>query len=561
MRTTSVIPLSLVGSLLVGCVTSDPDPSLSVLSSSLLVDGSYGGHNYKLFVPSGYSPGRAMPLVMMLHGCTQDPTQFAAGTQMNALAESEGFLVVYPEQPSSVDSSKCWNWYSSAHQARGGGQPALLTGLVGELGKKYSIDNRRVYAGGLSAGAAMAVILGATYPDVFAAIAVGSGLEYKAAASSIDALTAMRSGGPSPTAQGTAAYRAMGSAARTVPVIVFHGRADATVAKVNADQIISQWAKTDDLAADGVADGNLTDTPSATTTGTARGGRTYSRSVYRDRTSREEVLVKVMVDGMGHAWSGGSSAGSFTDPKGPDATAMSWEFFRAHPIGGTSPADAGLSDAGVRDAGLLDLSSRADLTIDLGRDFGARADLSLDLGRDLGTDASDGAIRVITSAAENGYAGQLPADGAASGTLKLGDKGMYNGDTFRAILSFDVGRLPVRPIKKAELVLVRKTQSGSVSGITIDAKNGFFGKTAAIAQEDYGASPSQSGVAYFSPPDRDDGTVTIALPMSALGSFPGPSGRLQLRLRATTAIDLKADAIEFHGGSDGPLSPALVFTY
>ena len=138
---------------------------------------------------------------------------------------------------------------------------------------------------------------------------------------------------------------------------------------------------------------------------------------------------------------------------------------------------------------------------------------------------------------------------------------MYNGDTFRAILSFDVSRLPARPIKKAELLLSRKAQSGSVSSITIDAKNGIFGKSAAIAQEDYGASPSQSSIAHFSPPDRDDGTVTIALPMSALGSFPGPSGRLQLRLRATTAIDLKADAIEFHGGSDGPLSPALVFTY
>ncbi len=547
MRTTSVLPLSLVCSLLGGCVTSDHDPPFSVLSSSLLVDGSYGGHNFKLFVPGSYSPGRAMPLVMMLHGCTQDPTQFAAGTQMNALAESEGFLVVYPEQPSSVDSSKCWNWYSSAHQARGSGQPALLSGLVGELGKKYSIDSRRVYAGGLSAGAAMAVILGATYPDVFAAIAVGSGLEYKAAASSIDALTAMRSGGPSPAAQGMAAYRAMGSAARTVPVIVFHGSADATVAKVNADQLISQWAKTDDLAADGVADGNLTDTPSATTTGTARGGRTYSRSVYRDRTSGEEVLVKVLVDGMGHAWSGGSSAGSFTDPKGPDATAMSWEFFRAHPLGGTGPSDAGLSDARVRDAGLLDLSSRADLTINL--------------GRDLGSDASDGAVRVLTIAAENGYAGKLPADGTASGTLKLGDKGMYNGDTFRAILSFDVGRLPARPIQKAELVLARTTQRGSVSSITIDAKNGFFGKSAAIAQEDYGASPSQSSIAHFSPPDRDDGTVTIALPMSALGSFPGSSGRFQLRLRATTAIDLQADTIEFHGGSDGPLSPALVLTY
>ena len=547
------------------CVSSDQESALGIKlkQDALIIDGNYAGRNYKLFVPSSYSADRSIPLVMMLHGCSQDPAQFATGTQMNALGESERFLVVYPEQPSSANIAKCWDWFATEHQARGSGQPAILAGLVSELGKKYNIDSRRVYVGGLSAGAAMAVILGATYPDVFAAIAVGSGLEYKATSA------AMRSGGPSPANQGVLAYRAMGTRARTVPVIVFHGSSDGTVVPVNGDQVISQWAKTNDLASDGTADGNISDSPASTESGTVRGGRSYTRSIYRDRTTGSDVMIKVMVSGMGHAWSGGSASGSFTDPKGPDASKMTWDFFRAHPQAGSVVPDAGSGDLATVDASIPDLATPpdlatrtdlamtpADLSMDLGRDLGVPPDLSADLGQDAAVDAASGkTIQIPGTAAESGFVGQYATDGISSSVLKVGDKGMYNGDTYRTIVSFDISSLAALPVKTVELVLFRKSQSGSVSGLTLDAKSGFFGKSAALAQEDYAAAASHIAVAAVSPPGTDGAKLSVSLPVSVLRE----GNKLQVRIRASTPIDFPSDTLELH--SSGTLAPTLVVTY
>jgi poly(hydroxyalkanoate) depolymerase family esterase len=276
--------------LLLGCscvrvdadVDGEPAGRTAALLAGKTTTGSFGGRSYRLFTPSGYAAGKPLPLVLMLHGCTQDAAGFERGTQMSALGESQGFFVLYAEQPSSADANKCWEWWLPGNQARSG-EPAQLAGLVQHVAGGVDIDPARVYVVGFSAGAAMSAILGATYPDVFAAIAVGSGLEYKAATSALDALTAMQKGGPSPATQGRAAYSAMGAARRAVPVIVFHGSSDTTVAPVNAGQIIEQWAKTDDLAADGVEDGSVSATPDSTTTATVPGGRSYSVSVHRDK--------------------------------------------------------------------------------------------------------------------------------------------------------------------------------------------------------------------------------------------------------------------------------------
>ena len=542
-----------------GC-TPEPAPPLGTGRSAVLVDGTYGTHRYKLFVPSGYSAGRPTPLVMMLHGCTQDAAQFANGTQYHVLAESQGFIVVYPELSTGEDPSRCWSWYQPAHQARGSGQPAWLTGLVGELGKSYTLDRSRVYVGGLSAGAAMAVILGATYPDVFAAIAVGSGLEYRAASGSGDALSAMRSGGPSPDAQGRTAYRAMGAAARVVPVIVFHGTSDGTVAPVNADQVIAQWAKTDDLAADGMEDGTISTRPDATTGGTVPGGRSYTRASYLDHRTGAETLVKVLVQSMGHAWSGGSSSGSFTDPRGPSATQLSWEFFRGHRIGSIDPP----TDGGVIDSGTRDMAAPTDLrtpdlgTPDLGTPDLGTPDLGTpDLGTpDLGTPVDLGPpplrIGLPALAGESGFVGQLAADGIAVGVPKAGDKGLFNSDTYRAILSFDVGALPAGSPRSAELWLTRRSQSGVVSSVAADIRVGAFGRDAALQSDDYAAAASTTGAASFTPPARDGDTVRIPLSPALLGPLPGR--RLQIRLRATTPIDFKADAIEW-------TAPTLLLVY
>jgi poly(hydroxyalkanoate) depolymerase family esterase len=291
-------------------------------SDAGLVDRTYEGREVLVYVPTGVGHGTPVPLVLMLHGCTQTPADFAAGTRMDAQADAAGFIVAYPAEPSSANVEECWNWFLSADQSRGSGEPALLARIVGDLANDYSIDSRRVFAAGLSAGAAMAVVLGATYPDVFAAIGVHSGLEYAAATDASSALSVSANGGPDPKAQGDAAFSAMGAQARAVPVIVFHGDADSVVNVINGQQVASQWAETDDRA--GAAVGQP-----ATATGSA-GGRSFTQTLYSSGSPAAALLELYVVHGLGHAWSGGSSAGSFTDPSGPDASEMMWQFFAAH---------------------------------------------------------------------------------------------------------------------------------------------------------------------------------------------------------------------------------------
>lgn len=290
------------------------------------------GRNYKLWVPANYMGKKRLPLVMMLHGCTQTPEDFAAGTRMNSLADKHHFLVVYPEQPQEANPLKCWNWFAPEHQSRGKGEPALLAEIVRALHSADRIDARRVYVAGISAGGAMAVIMGATYPDLFAAVGVSAGLEYKAAASIPEALAAQKQGGPDPVKQGRLAYEAMrsvpGFAARRglMPVIVFQGSDDGAVAPANAEQLAAQWVATNDLLDDGADNGSVSYTRHGAAAGSGVGLHDYEVNIYRDRRGRP-LVERWLVKGLRHAWSGGSAAGTFTDPKGPDASAEMWRFF------------------------------------------------------------------------------------------------------------------------------------------------------------------------------------------------------------------------------------------
>lgn len=297
------------------------------------LDGSYtnayGTRAYKLYVPAGYQ-GQAVPLYVMLHGCTQNPVDFAAGTQMNVFAEQHSFLALYPEQPASANSINCWDWFLPEHQARGAGEPSLLAGMTRQVMARYHIDANRVYVAGMSAGAAMSVILGATYPDLYAAIGEHSGLEYKAAHDLASALVAQEVGGPDPDQQGGLAYLAAGPAARVVPTIVFHGDLDLTVNVVNARQTLSQWAQTNDYADDRTDNNSIADRPAATVQGQVPGGYAYTRNLYVGPKG-QPLMEQWIVHGMRHAWSGGSSAGSYTDAKGPSASAELIRFFAAHP--------------------------------------------------------------------------------------------------------------------------------------------------------------------------------------------------------------------------------------
>ena len=266
-----------------------------------------GPHSYKLYIPSRFGGG-PRPLIVMLHGCTQSADDFAAGTRMNFAAEEQGSFVLYPEQSLTANAQKCWNWFKPADQQRGRGEPALIAAMTRHVMRTHPIDARRVYVAGLSAGGAAAAIMGEAYPDLYAAIGVHSGLPCGAARDLPSAFAAMSGSGP--------ASSAPRSKSRTVtPTIVFHGDQDKTVHPRNGTEVIARagfqghW---ETIAA----------------TGSPR-GRKYTRSVLRDATGRT-VLEKWEIHGGVHAWSGGSRAGSFTDPAGPDATAYMLEFFLRH---------------------------------------------------------------------------------------------------------------------------------------------------------------------------------------------------------------------------------------
>jgi len=274
-----------------------------------------GSRTYRLFIPSRYH-GQPLPLVVMLHGCTQSPDDFAAGTRMNFTAEEQTCFVVYPAQPSEANQAKCWNWFRAADQRRGSGEPSLIAGITRQIMRDYSVDQKRVYVGGLSAGAAAAAIMGATYNDLYAAIGMHSGLACGAAIDLPSAFVAMRQGGLA-TSSGSGDRQIL-TGGPTVPTIVFHGDRDMTVHPSNADHILEQSTRT-------------TSTQKTLYRGRVPGGHAYTRTVHTDASGRE-ILEHWNIHGAGHAWSGGSPAGSYTDPRGPDATREMLRFFLEHSL-------------------------------------------------------------------------------------------------------------------------------------------------------------------------------------------------------------------------------------
>ena len=298
---------------------SAPRPSAAGRWLAGTFRNAFGQRNYKLYVPGSYL-GQSIPLLVMLHGCTQDPDDFAAATRMNELADRDTFLVLYPEQPESAHDRRCWRWFEPEHQQRSRGEPAIIVGLTRRVMREYAVDPARVYVAGLSAGGAMAVVLGATYPDVFAAVGVHSGLPYKAGEGLLSAWLAMRLGAPSVGSTGAP----VGS--RTVPLIVFHGDADRTVSLANSRQLVAQWAGRYALA-DGPLAGSLAE-PAFVRVGNVAGGYSYTQAVFG--AADQTLIEQWTVHGLGHAWSGGSPAGSHADPLGPDASAELARFFEQH---------------------------------------------------------------------------------------------------------------------------------------------------------------------------------------------------------------------------------------
>lgn len=292
-------------------------------------EGAGGSRPYFVYTPAHLPAGTAAPLVVVLHGCTQTPSSIARGTGMNQLADRHGFVVAYPQQTREHNDQSCWNWFLPHHQGRSSGEPALLAGITNEVLTSTgatTLDPGRVFLAGMSAGGAMASVMGATFPDLLAGIGVHSGLAFRAAQSTETAYMAMARGVSDAGGRGREAFRAMGSHARIVPTVVVHGTSDRVVAPRNGEQVVEQWLTTNRLVTNGRFDGEL-GRPSSVVHGQADGGHAYTRSRWHDRGG---ALVQEYLDvsGLGHAWSGGIEGAGYTDPRGPEASQAMWDFFR-----------------------------------------------------------------------------------------------------------------------------------------------------------------------------------------------------------------------------------------
>jgi poly(hydroxyalkanoate) depolymerase family esterase len=289
--------------------TAGPARTTTTGQAGEFVAGTYAGaagqRAYKLFLPPGHD-GQSLPLIVMLHGCKQTPDDFALGTQMNEVAATRRCFVLYPAQSSAANQSRCWNWFRREDQVRDQGEPSIIAGMTREIVSRYRIAPRKVYVAGLSAGGAMAAVMGVTYPELYSAIGIHSGLACGSAHDLPSALAAMR-GMP-------ASVRRLDPNQPVIPTIVFHGDRDRTVHPRNGEHLASRSADGADRA------------QTTTERGQVSGGHAYTRTIHRNAAG-QVVLEHWLVHGAGHAWFGGNPRGSYSDPRGPYAATEMARFF------------------------------------------------------------------------------------------------------------------------------------------------------------------------------------------------------------------------------------------
>ena len=291
-----------------------------------------GGRSFDVYLPAGLRRRTKAPMVLLLHGCLQTPEEFAEATRFTTVADRNGVILVLPRQEQRHHSRRCWRWYESLHQMRGSGEPALLAAITRHVAAeedRWRVDPLRVYVAGLSAGGAMALIMAATYPDLFAAVGVHSAPAYRSATRGSLALPAMAARTPvPPPASGAPAM---------APLLVVQGTADDVVGPLNGDRVADQWLAFRAAAAD-AGDALPRIARTRTDRGRTADGRRYTR-VRWYTTRRQRMLEYWLVQGLGHAWSGGRPGGSYSEPAGPRAATLMWTFFRSHRLDRSAATD------------------------------------------------------------------------------------------------------------------------------------------------------------------------------------------------------------------------------
>ncbi len=304
---------------------------VAMCSAGQWVYGNYtnlwGTRNYQVWIPTGYQAGADVPMVVALHGCTQNPSQYAGLSRLNGKADREKFIVLYPNQATYANASQCWNWMLTKNQSRNSGEVSIIMGMVSRIKSRYSIDDSRVYVKGVSGGAAMTAILMACHSDVFAAGASVAGAMYKAATTISGSAYALLNGSIyHPANRGRDAWECSGRPrGREFPMLVFQGDEDTLVNPINAEELVQQVLQTNDYADDGADNDSISVYPVKVVSHVSPRGRSYLSEHYQKQGS--DLVVKYTMKGAGHAYPGGDPSFLFADPYGPDATEIIWDFF------------------------------------------------------------------------------------------------------------------------------------------------------------------------------------------------------------------------------------------
>jgi poly(hydroxyalkanoate) depolymerase family esterase len=288
--------------------------------------GPEGERAWRLYVPTHAAAPRT--LLVLLHGCLQTAADIAAGSRMDAVAEEQGFLVLYPEQDIAANPRRCWNWFEPAHQGRDAGEPRLLAALIADVAQQHGVDPQRIHIAGISAGAGMAGLLAVAYPERFATLSLVSGVAWRVATNVGRALAVMKDGGGSAVPPPAAVIDAMGPRARAIPALVIHGDKDASLHPRNGEEAVVQWVGVHNLLR---ARSALPVLQESTTESRTENGYEVTEQTWPDDRGRS-VVTFIRVAGLGHAWSGGSAKGSFADERGPDASRRIAALMSAHPV-------------------------------------------------------------------------------------------------------------------------------------------------------------------------------------------------------------------------------------